>query len=202
MTRAISEPDLFHTVVGEWHRRLSTTRSAKRSHWRTKIIYFRSVARLLSTYPGTRLTWRRIVDAAGPQGSRSTFYEVAGAHARHPLVDDLIRDGRLDSIQLALCYRRPDAVAQLVDETKVWSFWPYRERLLASFTARRTPAEAMEVALADELAAWAGRHPGLAAALDHAPPACAAEDLVVIKRGRVAAVRATNELSEVIRHAT
>src|SRR5688500_205367 len=171
MTLAISNPDLFHTVVGEWHRRLSTTQSAKRSHWRTKIIYFRSVARLLSMYPGIRLTWRRIVEAAGPQGSRSTFYEVAGAHARHPLIDDLIRDGRLDSIQLALCYRRPDAVTQLVDETKVWSFWPYRERLLATFAAEPMPAEAMEAALYEALADWAGRQPGLAAALDHAPPA-------------------------------
>lgn len=202
MTLAISNPDLFHTVVGEWHRRLSTTRSAKRSHWRTKIIYFRSVARLLSSHPGIRLTWRRIVEAAGPQGSRSTFYEVAGAHARHPLIDDLIRDGRLDSIQLALCYRRPDAVTQLVDETKVWSFWPYRERLLARFAAEPMPPEAMETALTEALADWAGRHPGLAAALDHAPPACAVEDLMIIKDRRVAAFRATNELSDIIRHAT
>lgn len=201
MTLAISNPDLFHTVVGEWHRRLSTIRSAKRSHWRTKVIYFRAVARLLSMQPEARLSWRRIVEAAGPQGSRSTFYEVAGAHARHSLIDDLIRDGRLDSIQLALCYRRSDAVAQLVDETKVWSFWPYRERLLAAFAAEPMPAEAMEAALAHALTEWAGRHPGLAAALDHAPPACAVEDLMIIKGGRVAAFRATNELSDIIRRA-
>jgi hypothetical protein len=202
MTLAISNPDLFHTVVGEWHRRLSTTRSAKRNHWHTKIIYFRSVAHLLSTYPDVRLTWRRIVEAAGPQGSRSTFYEVAGAHARHPLIDDLIRDGRLDSIQLALCYRRQDAVTQLVDETKVWSFWPHRERMLAEFAAEPMPPEAMEAALADALVRWASRHPGLAAALDYAPPVCAVEDLMIIKGGRVAAVRATSELSAIIRHVT
>ncbi|MFD0742073.1 hypothetical protein ACFQ1L_09445 [Phytohabitans flavus] len=169
MTLAISTPDLIHTVVGEWHRRLSTTHSAKRSHWRTKIIYFQSVSWLLAMSPGIRLSWRRIVEAASPQGSRSTFYEVAGAHARHPLIEDLIRDGRLDSIQLALCYRRSDAVAQLVDETKVWSFWPYRERLLARFAAEPAPAEAMEAALVEALAAWASRNRGLAAALDHAP---------------------------------
>jgi hypothetical protein len=199
MTLAISNPDLFHTVVGEWHRRLSTTRSPKRNHWHTKIIYFRSVARLLATHPGIRLTWRRIVDAAGPQGSRSTFYEVAGAHARHPLIEDLIRDGRLDSIQLALCYRRADAVTQLVDETKVWSFWPHRERLLARFAAAPMPAEAMEAALTEALTEWAKRNPALAAALDHAPPACAVEDLIIIKGGRVAAFHATNELSDLIR---
>lgn len=207
MTLAISNPDLFNpdlfnTVVGGWHRRLSTTQSTKRSHWRTKIIYFRSVARLLSMSPGMRLTWRRIVEAAGPQGSRSTFYEVAGAHARHPLIEDLIRDGRLDSIQLALCYRRADAVTQLVDETKVWSFWPYRERLLASFAAGPMEAGAMEAALVEALTAWAAHNRGLAAALDHAPPACAVEDLMLIKGGRVAAFRATNELSDVIRQVT
>ncbi|MDQ7905675.1 hypothetical protein RB614_14245 [Phytohabitans sp. ZYX-F-186] len=202
MTLAISNPDLYHTVVGEWHRRLSTTGSTKRSHWRTKVIYFRSVARLLATHPGVRLTWRRIVEMAGPDGSRSTFYEVAGAHARHPLIDAFIQDGRLDSIQLALCYRRPDAVTQLVDETKVWSFWPYRERLLAAFAAEPVPAEAMEAALSEALTIWAGRNPGLAAALDHAPPACAVEDLMIIKGRQVAAFRATNELSAIIRRAT
>jgi hypothetical protein len=201
MTLAISNPDLFHTVVGEWHRRLSTTRSPKRNHWHTKIIYFRSVARLLATHPGIRLTWRRIVETAGPQGSRSTFYEVAGAHARHPLIEDLIRDGRLDSIQLALCYRRTDAVTQLVDETKVWSFWPYRERLLARFAAAPMPAEEMEAALTEALTGWATQHPALAAALNHAPPACAVEDLIIIKGGRVAAFHATNELSDLIRRA-
>jgi len=201
MTLAISNPDLFNTVVGEWHRRLSTTRSAKRSHWRTKIIYFRSVARLLATHPGARLTWRRIVEAAGDQGSRSTFYEVAGAHARHPLIDDFIRDGRLDSIQLALCYQRADAVTQLVDETKVWSFWPYREHLLTKFAAEPLPSETLEAALHEALVAWAGRHPALAAALDYAPPACAVEDLMIIKGGRVAAIRATSELRTLIRDA-
>jgi hypothetical protein len=201
MTLAISHPDLLHTVVGEWHRRLSNSPSPKRSHWRTKTIYFRSVDRLLATYPDTRLTWRRVVDAAEPHGSRSTFYEVAGAHARHSLIDDLIRDGRLGSIQLALCYRRADAVTQLIDETKVWSFWPYRERLLAQYAAAPAPLNMMEAALLDALRAWAGRNPGLAAALDCTPPACAVEDVMLIKGGPVAALRETNVMKELIRHA-
>jgi hypothetical protein len=41
----------------------------------------------------------------------------------------------------------------------------------------------------------------LAAALNHAPPACAVEDLMIIKDGRMAALRATNELSDIIREA-
>ncbi|GGM81178.1 hypothetical protein ACFFX1_18445 [Dactylosporangium sucinum] len=199
MTLAITTPELGNTVIGRWHRRLSSNPSAKRSHWRTKTIYFLAVAGLVESAPGAPLTWKSIVDAAQPRGSRSTFYEVAGAHARHPLIDDLIRDGRVDSIQLALVYQRNDAVAQLVDETKVWSYWPYRERLLAAFAAAPRPPHAMEEAMSRSLAAWAKRHPHLAAALDYTPPACAVEDLMVLMHGRLAAVRAATVLTDRLR---
>ncbi|UWZ34099.1 hypothetical protein Drose_22895 [Dactylosporangium roseum] len=195
----IKPPQLDNTVVGQWHRRLSGNSSAKRSHWRTKTIYFQAVAKLVETHPGANLTWKSIVDAAAPRGSRSTFYEVAGAHARHPLIDELIRDGRTDSIQLALVYQRNDAVAQLVDETKVWSYWPFRERLLASLTSAPHSPHTMEEALAHSLAAWAKRHPRLAAAQDHTPPICTVEDLMVVMNGRVAAIRAAVLLAERIR---
>src|SRR5258705_12578456 len=118
MTLAITTPDLDNTVIGRWHHRLSSNPSAKRSHWRTKTIYFHAVAGLVEAQPDTPLTWKSIVDAAQPRGSRSTFYEVGGAHARHPLIDDLSRDVRVDSIQMALVYRRCDANSQLRDETK------------------------------------------------------------------------------------
>ena len=36
----------------------------------------------------------------------------------------------MDSIQLALYYRRADAVARLFDETKVWSYWSFQERMI------------------------------------------------------------------------
>jgi hypothetical protein len=202
MALTIPHPDLYDTVIGEWHRRLSSNRSVNRSHWHTKSRYFRAVAELLTTDPGLRPTWRRIVNAAGPHGSRSTFYEVAGSHARHALFDDLVRDGRPESIQLALCYHRADAVTRLIDEAKVWSFWPYRERLLAGFMVGWTPPEAMEVALTNALTAWARQHRHLAAAVDCAPPACAVEDLMIIRAGRLAAVRATKVLAEFIRDAT
>ncbi|GAA2522622.1 hypothetical protein [Winogradskya humida] len=122
---------LRHTVTGDWHTRLSGNRSPRRNHWQTKITYFRAADELLAALPAAPLTWKSIVAAARPYGCRSTFYEVAGSHARHRMVDDLIADGRPDSVQLAWCYLRTDPVEQLLDETKVWSYWPYRQQLLA-----------------------------------------------------------------------
>ena len=157
-------PDLTNTVVSRWHRRLSANPAAKRSHWRTKTVYFRAVAALVATAPAAQLTWKSIVEAAAPNGSRSTFYEVAGAHARHPLIEAFINDGRMDSIQLALHYRRCDAVAQLLDEAKVWSYWPFRERMLAAVAAAGPlPAEALAAEVANALTKWSRANPQLAA---------------------------------------
>ncbi|HTJ33095.1 MAG TPA: hypothetical protein VL738_07680 [Dactylosporangium sp.] len=193
-------PDLNNTVTSRWHRRLSANPTAKRSHWRTKTVYFRAVATLVAGAPTAQLTWKSIVEAAAPHGSRSTFYEVAGAHARHPLIEAFINDGRMDSIQLALYYRRPDAVAQLLDEAKVWSYWPFRERMLDAVTAAGPmSAEALEAEVTDSLAKWARLNPQLAAALNFAPPACAVEDLMLIWNGRLAAVRAANQLTDFLR---
>ncbi|MER7004326.1 hypothetical protein ABT297_14955 [Dactylosporangium sp. NPDC000555] len=195
-------PDLSNTVVSRWHRRLSANPTAKRSHWRTKTIYFRAVSTLVAGTPVAQLTWKSIVEAAAPHGSRSTFYEVAGAHARHPLIEALIGDNRMDSIQLALYYRRPDAVAQLIDEAKVWSYWPYRERMIDAVTSAG-PAlpDALEAEVTSAMLKWARANPQLAAALNHAPPVCAVEDLMLIRNGRLAAVRAANHLTERLRRA-
>src|SRR5437868_10907399 len=111
MTLAIAVQDLDHTVIATWRWRLCANQSPKRSHWRTKTVYFRAVVVLLADPSAAPLTWKTIVDAAQPRGNRSTFYEVAGGHARRSLIDALIRAGSMDSIQLALCYQRSDAVA-------------------------------------------------------------------------------------------
>jgi hypothetical protein len=190
-------PDLSNSVASRWHRRLSANPAAKRSHWRTKTVYFRAVANLVAAAPAAQLTWKSIVEAAAPNGSRSTFYEVAGAHARHPLIEAYIQDGRMDSIQLALSFQRHDAVAQLLDETKVWSYWSYRERMIAAVGPMS--ADALEAELTDSLTKWARANPQLAAALDFAPPACAVEDLMLIWNGRLAAVRAADRLAEHLR---
>ncbi|WP_433615873.1 hypothetical protein ACQP2P_12985 [Dactylosporangium sp. CA-139114] len=194
--------DLRDTVVSRWHKRLSANSTAKRSHWRTKTVYFRAVASLVAAAPGAPLTWKSIVEAAAPNGSRSTFYEVAGAHARHPLIDAFIDDGRTDSIQLALHYRRTDAVAQLLDEAKVWSYWSHRERMLdAVGTAGPISPLALEAQVCESLSKWSRANPHLAAALGHTPPACAVEDLMLIRDGKMAAVRAASQLTEHLRRA-
>ncbi|AGL18893.1 hypothetical protein [Actinoplanes sp. N902-109] len=194
--------DLRHTVTGDWHTRLAGNRSPRRNHWQTKIIYFRAAAELLATRPGTPLTWKSIVAAARPHGCRSTFYEVAGSHARHRMIDDLIADGRPDSVQLALRYLRTDPVEQLIDETKVWSYWPHRQHLLTRVLTPDMAPAAMAAALTESVAAWGRRNEHLAAAINHTPPACAVEDLTVLHQGRLAAVRAAAQLTDVLRHAT
>jgi hypothetical protein len=192
--------DLHRTVISRWHTRLADNPSARRNHWQTKVVYFRAASELLSGHPGQPLTWKSVVGAARPRGCRSTFYEVAGAHARHRMVADLIGDGRSDSIQVALRYLRADPVEQLIDETKVWSFWPYRQDLLSRLRTAAMSQEQMSDALAESLAVWARRNTELAAALGHSPPACAVEDLTVLSEGRLGAASAASRLSDVLRH--
>jgi len=193
--------DLGRTVIGRWHSRLTHSGSVRRNHWQTKMVYFRSAARLLADRPAQELTWKTVVAGARPRGCRSTFYEVAGGRARHRMVDDLIVDGGTDSIQIALRYLRTNPVEQLIDETKVWSFWPYRQQLLTGGLHAGLTPEQMEDKLADALISWAQGNAGLAGALHHSPPACAVEDLIVVRRGRLTATLAASRLSEVIRSA-
>jgi hypothetical protein len=186
------------TVVSRWVRRLSANASPRRNHWRTKSIYYRAAVLVLETEPRPALTWKSIVAATGDLGCRSTFYEVAGAHARHRMVDELISDGSSDSIQIALRYLRTDPVEQLIDETKVWSFWPRRQQFRHALTTGMSPGE-IESELTAALAAWTIRHPALAGAVDATPPACAVEDLTVIHRGRLSGTQAANRLTGVVR---
>ncbi|MCU7722237.1 hypothetical protein ODJ79_00760 [Actinoplanes sp. KI2] len=182
-----------HTVVAGWMRRLSENPSPRRNHWHTKLIYYRAAAEVLASPPRSPLNWRCIVDAVGSRGCRSTFYEVAGAHARHRMVDELINDGSSDSIQIALRYLRSDPVEQLIDETKVWLFWPYRQRLLPALAT--LPADEAEARLGEALTAWSDRYPAVARAVEHTPPACAVEDLTVIHEGRLSGTQATQRLT-------
>jgi len=188
---------LDDTVVGRWLGRLARNTSPRRNHWRTKEIYYRAASLVLEAGNRPALNWRTIVTAAGERGSRSTFYEVAGAHARHRMVDDLINDGGSNSLQIALRYLRSDPVEQLIDETKIWSFWTHRRQLRGLLTAGMS-AEVMESELSAALAGWAAQHPGLAAAVEHTPPACAVEDLTVIHRGRLSGTQAAQRLTEVV----
>ncbi|MDI6103438.1 hypothetical protein QLQ12_33000 [Actinoplanes sp. NEAU-A12] len=185
------------TAVGAWVRRLAGNTAPRRNHWRTRQLYYRAAATLLEAQQRP-LTWKSIVAAAGPRGCRSTFYEVAGAHARHRMVDDLIGDGRPGAIEIAWRYLRSDAVEQLLDETKVWSFWPYRQELMRWFSDAMTLGE-LEAGLSQTVLAWGREHPALAGAVGFAPPACAVEDLTVLHQGHLSGTQALHRLSEVIR---
>jgi hypothetical protein len=193
--------DLHSTVIATWYARLAGNPSPRRNHWHTKTLYYQAVAELLSARPGQPLTWKSIVGAARPHGRRSTFYEVAGGRARHRMVGDLIEDGRNDSIQIALGYLRTDPVEQLIDETKVWSYWPFRHYLLNRVISPDMTVAATADALIRTVVVWGRRNKGLAAAIGHSPPACAVEDLTLIHDGQLAASRAASRLTDALRHA-
>ncbi|GAA1625503.1 hypothetical protein [Actinoplanes couchii] len=181
--------DLAGATIAGWYARLAGSACPQRNHWQTKVIYYRAVAELLAAQPDRPLTWKTIVGAA--HGRRSTFYEVAGRHARHGMVRELIDDGTVRSYEIALRYGRPSPVELLIDEAKVWSFWPYRQQFVAT-------APGLD-ALRDAVVAWARLNPALAAANAFRPPACAVEDLVLLYEGRLAASRAEHRLTEVLR---
>jgi hypothetical protein len=180
------DPD--QTVVATWRLRLTGTKPDEKTHWRTKVAYYQATKELLAIDPEPG--WRDIVNAVRPKGSSSTFYEVTGRRAKHALIG-AFRDARTtDALALALCYQRSSPVAQLIDETKVWSFWPYRLGWIEQ--CRSTPGICVATAT-DALRAvvgeWSRREPDVAAALDHAPPACVVEDVVAMNRGRLPALR-------------
>lgn len=155
--------ELSSTAVGRWY----ADRSARKSHWRTRVAYYRAADELIAA--GGQISWRDVVDCVEPQGSRATFYDIAGSGGVYSLHRALATSDDPQSLYLAWCYRRTDAVERLIDETKVWSFWAYRE------SAR--PGD-ITADIRAGLAEWSDRHPALAAALDCAPPMCAVEDLV------------------------
>jgi hypothetical protein len=184
---------LEDTVAARWRRRLVGARPDQKRHWRTKVTYYDAVFTLLESGSGDALSWRTIVDAVRPRGHRSTFYEVAGPNAKHPLVGAYLEesgDAGIEAMQIALIYRRGMAVQQLIDETKVWSYWPHREGMPC----------ADDASLGAAVAAWTRRCPKVAAALGYAPPMCAVEDLLLVRRGQLSAHNAVELLSTTMRN--
>ena len=196
MTSGSGPYDLQSTVAQRWWRDLTDSRHSPRPHSQTKVAYYTAVRDLISRNPDEPLTWRTVVDAVRPRGSGSTFYEVTGRHAKHALISAYEHEENAEALQIALTYRRRGAVEQLVDETKVWSFWPYREAHLSHSEFGEPDIDDYRAALAG----WADAHPTLAAALDYAPPACAVEDLVVLHRGTLATLRAQRQLTALLHH--
>jgi hypothetical protein len=186
---------LGNTVTARW-------RAGLGEHWQTKTAYYDAVDRLLSAAPDAPLTCTAIVAAVQPRGSRSTFYKVTGPGARNPLIALLGASDRIDIAQLLPWYTRSSAIDQLIDETKVDRYWPYRTAWLRRY--ERQPdlgPEALLASLVSVVAEWARCNRAVAAALDHAPPVCAAEDLAIVGHGRISAMRAHRILVKVIRHA-
>lgn len=196
----VSLDALDDTVAVRWRRDLAGTRDSEKSHWLTKIAYYAAVDRLLAAEEPQPLTWRAIVDSVRPRGNSSTFYGVTGPRARHPLLRAFAASDCVESLYIALHYQRVSPVHQLIDETKVWAYWPYRDRWLAE--CRRRDAISREAALSaatSTLVAWAMDYPALAAALEFAPPMCAVEDLMLLCKGQLSAHAALAKVTHLVR---
>jgi hypothetical protein len=191
---------LDDTVTVRWRRDLAGPRDPEKSHWLTKTAYYAAVDRLLASGGPEPLTWRAIVDAVHPRGNSSTFYGVTGPRARHPLLRAHAASDCVESLYIALHYQRVSPVDQLIDETKVWAYWPYREAWLTDCRRRNGGSREAGIASATAaLVAWGGDRPALAAALAFAPPMCAIEDLMLLCQGKLSARAAVARLTEVLR---
>ncbi len=193
---------LNNTVTARWRRRLVGVRPNERRHWRTRTAYYAAVSQLL-TDGKRRLAWSDVIEAVRPRGSRSTFYEVTGAHAKDSLIGDLLAQDDIDLMQLALYYRRTAAVDQLIDEAKVWTYWPYRECLSIRYRIDPDLDERASIELLTAtVSSWARHNTSLACALRYAPPVCAVEDLLLLRPGQYSVVHAVGTLTRVIQEAT
>ncbi|MFI5889757.1 hypothetical protein ACIA5D_06510 [Actinoplanes sp. NPDC051513] len=171
-----------------------------KKHWNTKVSYYRAVDSLLADGHGDPLSWTDVVAEVRPRGSRTGFYEVAGPHAKKPLPHAyrLAEPGPVRDVACLL--DRATAPQRLIDETKVWSYWPHRvgwmhELYRAGEVTRAAVAECLVRVLLD----WAVREPRLASALEQSAPVCAIEDLLVIREGRLGAEAADQVLRRAIR---
>jgi hypothetical protein len=203
---ALLTSELADTIAARWRRALKGLTEEddgpEKTHWRTKVTYYRAMEDYLLDDQSPRLNWLEIVDRATPKGSRTTFYQVTGRSAAHPLLGEYKADRGGCGEQIATLYDRPSAVQKLLDETKVWSYWAYRtgwlaQLALASDFTRRQAAECLVRVLTD----WAARHPETANALDQSPPMAAVEDLVVVWGLKAGAASSADLLHDVIVYA-
>lgn len=159
-------------------------------------MYYRAVRDLIAAgADAAELSWTDVVAAVQPRGSRTTFFAVAGPHAKRPLLGAYKAALARDVVD---CLTGDTAPQMLVHETKVWSYWPHRDEWtgeLFQVGGEATAAECLVRVLLD----LAEREPGLASALGHAPPLCAVEDLVVLRRGSMTAASAAALLREALR---
>ena len=192
--------ELRDTVAVRWRRELAGPEPSARTHWNTKVGYYRAVDSLLAAGSGDPLSWVDVVAEVRPQGSRTTFFAVAGPHAKKPLLRAYQTAPAGPVRDIAEFLDHAKVPEMLVDETKVWSYWPHRVGWMHELhEADELSRPAVTECLIRVLLDWAVRERALASALDHAPPVCAVEDLVVIREGRLSAADAERLLRQAIR---
>lgn len=186
--------DLRETTAARWrHGLIRETR--ERPHWSTKEAYYRAVIACLED--GAQISWESIIERVRPRGAPSTYYTVTGGRATHALIRAYTDDALTD---IASAYRRTHSHDQLVDETKVWSYWPSREGWLTQLAETTNSSRPIAVeCLVRVLADWAVNNQVLAAALDGTPPMCAVEDLRVIQGARGTTLDAARLLESVVK---
>ena len=168
-------------------------------HWQTRISYYQATAELLGDATD-KLTWDKIVERA--DGSRANFYQVVGSSAPHSLLRGYQGTQRAYGADIAGLYRRPTAVQQMVDETKVWTHWGYRAGWIGQLEqARDVTRKAAAESLVRVLAEWAVCHPKTAGALDSSPPMSAVEDMVVLWGDPASAAAAHDLVKKVVQSA-
>ena len=193
--------EIKSTIATSWRQSLEGGTSTwaddgGKLHWRTKISYYQATAELLRDAPD-ELTWVEIVKRAN--GSRSNFYQVTGSRASHSLLREYQSAQRGYSADIANLYSRPTAVQQLVDETKVWTYWGYRAGWIGQLEqARDVTRKAAAKSLVRVLAEWAVCHPEAAGALDSSPPMSAVEDMVLLWADPASAAAAHDVVRKVV----
>jgi hypothetical protein len=172
--------EMKNTIAASWRQSLEGAQSrddaAGRLHWQTKISYYQATAQVLRDAPD-ELTWGEVVRRA--KGSRSGFYQVIGSRAAHPLLRKYQTATGGRSAAIADLYDHLPAVQQLVDETKVWSYWGYRTGWIKQLDRTRdVTRKAAAESLVQVIAGWAACQPETAGALECSPPMAGVEDMV------------------------
>jgi hypothetical protein len=183
--------DLDDTVIARWYRtarfrpdpaRRESGGVLQRTNWQTRTRYYETLVGLLdiSDDAADGLARETLTAAAG-QRRPSTLYYLVSPKSAGSLAGTLLTAPRP---RLYERRRGEGAVDLLIIETKVWSYWPYREGWLTALddlaiTDRWLAAASLVRVLAD----WAMQTPSLATAAAFAPPVAAVEDLLLLADG-------------------
>lgn len=144
---------------------------------------------------------RKALEAEVGAKSASTLYTLV---KQRP--DERGRPPRPEIFTLAAAarntIRRPDVVDEFAIETKVWSFWSYREGWLEGLASMRVADRRFAAeTLVRVVAAWATGNRPIAGYLENLPPVAAVEDLCYILPEETGLDRVLDFLGSVVRTA-